>query len=255
MKTPFLLALGVMAALLTSCSGGESAGQSNGQSNGQSLVSSDIACSEQGGFFKAVFALTNAERQKIGASPLTLSAELIKAAQSHSEDMARQNYFSHTGLNSSTPANRAIAAGYGSTSVGENIGAGYKNPLEVVQGWLNSPGHKENILRTSYTEIGIGFATSATSQYEQYWTQVFGDRTSKSAAPASALPDDFFKSCTVSQPTQAISSVKGWAPNQSFTNLSTARSTAAIVSTPEPKQLPGLLCAGLGLLFFNCRRK
>ncbi|MEL6815609.1 MAG: CAP domain-containing protein, partial [Cyanobacteria bacterium J06598_3] len=171
------------------------------------------------------------------------------------EDMAAQNYFSHTGQDSSTPANRAIAADYSGSFVGENIAAGYPNALDVFQGWLNSSVHKDNILNANYTEIGIGFATNAAAQYDQYWTQVFGDRTSKSAAPSSAQPSDFLKNCTVSQPSQASASVKGWTSASRLSSSSPVKTTPAIVSTPEPKQMSGLLLAGLGLLFIKGRRK
>jgi uncharacterized protein YkwD len=104
---------------------------------------------------------------------LNVQGSLVAAAQMHSEDMACNNYFSHTGLDGSTVGGRSTRQGYGWSFVGENIGAGYSSPEAVVQGWMNSPGHRANILSPDYTEIGIGYAFSADSDYGTYWTAVF----------------------------------------------------------------------------------
>jgi uncharacterized protein YkwD len=87
--------------------------------------------------------------------------------------MACNNYFSHTGLDGSTIGERAERQGYDWSYVGENIAAGYSSPESLVQGWMNSPGHKANILGADYTEIGIGYAFGADSDYGSYWTAVF----------------------------------------------------------------------------------
>ena len=121
--------------------------------------------------------LTNIERQNAGLSALTLSSQLGQAAQNHAEDMANNNYFSHTGLNSSRPSERAEAAGYNYSYVGENISAGRTTPSETINGWMNSTGHRENILNSNYTEIGFGYAYSDHSDYNRYWVQVFGKPT------------------------------------------------------------------------------
>ncbi|HAI68592.1 MAG TPA: hypothetical protein DCM38_04040 [Gammaproteobacteria bacterium] len=118
--------------------------------------------------------LTNLERQKAGISALTLSSKLGQAAQNHAEDMATNNYFSHDGLNGSQPWDRAKAAGYSYSYVGENIYAGLSTPTAVIEGWMNSQGHRENILNPNYTEIGFGYAYSRASDYGHYWVQVFG---------------------------------------------------------------------------------
>ncbi|WP_141698966.1 CAP domain-containing protein, partial [Candidatus Marithrix sp. Canyon 246] len=118
--------------------------------------------------------LTNLERQKAGVAALSLSNQLNQAAQNHADDMARNNYFSHTGLNGSKPWDRAKAAGYNDSYVGENIAAGNTSPADVIQGWMNSQGHRENILNSNYTEIGFGYSHLDSSQYRHYWVQVFG---------------------------------------------------------------------------------
>jgi uncharacterized protein YkwD len=121
-----------------------------------------------------VIQLINAERAKVGLSALSAQEQIYSAAQLHSSDMACNNYLSHTGLDGSTVGERTQRQGYSWSSVGENIAAGYSSPESVVQGWMNSPGHKANILGASYTEIGIGYAFGNASGYGSYWTAVFG---------------------------------------------------------------------------------
>jgi len=118
--------------------------------------------------------LTNTERQNAGLPALTLSSQLGQAAQNHAEDMATNNYFSHDGLNGSQPWDRAKAAGYNYSYVGENIYAGLSTATAVIKGWMNSQGHRENILNPNYTEIGFGYAYNQSSDYRHYWVQVFG---------------------------------------------------------------------------------
>ena len=126
--------------------------------------------------------LTNAERSQYGLSALTLNSQLGAAAQNHAVDMAQNGYFSHTGLNGSTPATRVTATGYKYNYVGENIAAGYATPAETIAQWMNSEGHRANILNANYTEIGFGHAYQASSDYGHYWVQVFG-KSSGSTTP------------------------------------------------------------------------
>jgi uncharacterized protein YkwD len=109
--------------------------------------------------------LTNAERQKYNLAPLTLSSQLGQAAQGHADDMANNNYFSHTGLNGSSVSDRVRATGYSYRSVGENIAAGQRSPSDVIQGWMNSTGHRANILNSGYTQIGFGYSTQSSNTY------------------------------------------------------------------------------------------
>ncbi len=118
--------------------------------------------------------LTNIERQKVGLAPLRLSSRLTRSAQSHASDMAKNNYFSHTGRNGSTISNRATATGYNFSFLGENIAAGRATPEGTIRQWMNSPGHRANILKREFTEIGFGYANSPSSRYQNYWVQVFG---------------------------------------------------------------------------------
>lgn len=94
---------------------------------------------------------------------------LEKAATDHSKDMHEKNYFSHTSQDGRNPGQRITAAGYIWTSYGENIAFNYPTEEAVIQGWRNSPGHCENIMGASFTEMGVG-------KVGNYWTQVFGSR-------------------------------------------------------------------------------
>ncbi|MEU6868740.1 CAP domain-containing protein [Streptomyces sp. NPDC046876] len=116
-----------------------------------------------------VLALVNKERAAAGCPAVTLNAQLTKAAQDHSTDMAQHATMSHTGSDGSDPGQRITAAGYTWSSYGENVAYGYSTPAQVMDGWMNSPGHRRNILDCSYKEIGIGLA-----QPNSYWTQDFG---------------------------------------------------------------------------------
>lgn len=108
--------------------------------------------------------------------PVVAQSQLAAAAQGHAEDMATQDYFSHDSLDGRTPWDRIRATGYVFTTAGENIAAGYPTPEQVVQGWLESPGHCSNIMNGRFRELGVGHATSSTSRYRVYWVQNFGSR-------------------------------------------------------------------------------
>ncbi|MDY6782848.1 MAG: CAP domain-containing protein [Cyanobacteriota bacterium] len=133
--------------------------------------------------------LTNAERQKAGLPPLRYSPQLGQAAQRHAEDMVRNDFFSHTGSNGSSVSDRVRAAGYSYSYVGENISAGSSTPAETIQRWMNSAGHRRNILKSEYTEIGFGYVSAPSSPYGHYWVQVFGRGTgSNSSVNPPTLP-------------------------------------------------------------------
>lgn len=104
--------------------------------------------------------------------PLTWNGSLGYAARAHSRDMAKRSYFSHTSKDGTSFSTRISQTGYRWHAVGENIAAGYPSASEVVKGWLGSPGHCENIMSASYTQLGVGYATGG--PYGTYWTQDFG---------------------------------------------------------------------------------
>ncbi|WP_030211938.1 CAP domain-containing protein [Streptomyces sp. NRRL WC-3626] len=116
-----------------------------------------------------VVELVNAERGKVGCSPVKVNSTLTKAAQDHSEDMAATGTMSHSGSDGSSPGDRITRAGYAWSTYGENVAYGYSTPEQVMDGWMNSPGHKANILNCAFKEIGVGLA-----QPGGYWTQDFG---------------------------------------------------------------------------------
>jgi uncharacterized protein YkwD len=104
---------------------------------------------------------------------LSWSCQLQNAAQAHSSDMAKNNFFSHTGSDGLSVSDRVTASGYSWRSVGENIAAGQTTITRVMTGWLDSPGHCRNIMSSSFTEFGSALVTNTVSDYSLYWTQVF----------------------------------------------------------------------------------
>jgi uncharacterized protein YkwD len=107
-------------------------------------------------------------------SPLALDAALTRAALEHSHDMAAHDAFDHRGHDGSTPGMRVERAGFGDRRiVGENIAAGAMTPGEVMQGWLASPAHCENIMDGRFTLIGIAYAENLRSRSAVFWTQDF----------------------------------------------------------------------------------
>jgi uncharacterized protein YkwD len=115
-----------------------------------------------------VFALVNQARAQAGCKPLTDDPRLDTAAQQHSDDMANRNYFSHTTPEGVTFDKRETAAGYPSPG-GENIAQGQTTAQQVMTDWMNSAGHRANILNCSFVAIGIGVNT-----HRWDWTQDFG---------------------------------------------------------------------------------
>lgn len=143
---------------------------------------SGLLSAEEQAMADQVLTLVNAERAKVGCAPLQLNEQLTVAAYNHSKDMALNNFFSHTGSAGTTLSQRVAAAGYKGSYVGENIAAGYSTPEAVMNGWMNSEGHRRNILNCTYVDIGVGYVyqpddaplAGASWPYYRYWTQVFG---------------------------------------------------------------------------------
>ena len=115
-----------------------------------------------------VIHLVNVERAKAGLKALTEDWELSRVARYKSQDMHDLRYFSHTSPTYGSPFDMMKAFGIRYRTAGENIAMGYRTPAAVVQGWMNSPGHRANILNASYTKIGVGYVASG-----NYWTQHF----------------------------------------------------------------------------------
>jgi uncharacterized YkwD family protein len=115
-----------------------------------------------------VVELTNAERAKNGLSPLQMDTQLMAAAREKSEDMKTNQYFSHTSPTFGSPFDRLKALGISYQSAGENIAKGQKTAEEVVEAWMNSEGHRANILDSNFTHIGVGYVKDGS-----IWTQQF----------------------------------------------------------------------------------
>ncbi len=118
-----------------------------------------------------VLELVNIQRANNGLEKLTLDAALSNVARAHSIDMAKNNYFAHENLSGQTPFDRLKAAGIKYSYAGENIAAGQTTPEAVVNAWMNSPGHRANILNANFNKIGIGYYNGGSKTH--YWTQVF----------------------------------------------------------------------------------
>ncbi len=118
-----------------------------------------------------VIRLTNLERQKAGLSPLAHNWELSRVARYKSEDMSNKNYFSHTSPTYGSPFTMIKNFGISYSAAGENIAMGQTTAQAVVQGWMNSSGHRANILSTNFNKIGVGYAKSSSGKI--YWTQMF----------------------------------------------------------------------------------
>jgi uncharacterized protein YkwD len=112
------------------------------------------------------------------APPVSWSDNLAMAAYLHSEDMALNNFFSHTGSDGSTPGQRISQQGYLWRTYGENIAVGYPTVSSVLQGWLGSEGHCRNLMDPDFTEIGAGYAIGpyGGNPAARYWTFDLADR-------------------------------------------------------------------------------
>ena len=115
-----------------------------------------------------VIRLVNNIRKQNGLSELTANWELSRVARYKSQDMKDKNYFSHTSPTYGTPFQMIKAFGLSYRTAGENIAKGYATPQAVVNGWMNSSGHRANILNAAYKQIGVGYVAGG-----NYWTQMF----------------------------------------------------------------------------------
>ncbi|QGQ46532.1 CAP domain-containing protein [Metabacillus sediminilitoris] len=124
------------------------------------------SASSPSGFEEQVVQLVNQQRAKAGLRPLTHRADVKNVAQKKAEDMINSNYFSHTSPNYGSPFDMLKTFGISYSYAGENIAKGQKTPQEVMNAWMNSSGHRANILKPEYDVIGVGF-------YHGAWVQMF----------------------------------------------------------------------------------
>ena len=126
------------------------------------------ASSEVSAYEKKVLELTNQERAKAGVPALKLDEELSKVAREKSRDMQSKGYFDHNSPTYGSPFDMMKQFGISYTTAGENIAMGQQSPEEVVQAWMNSEGHRKNIMNANFTHLGVGHVADG-----NYWTQMF----------------------------------------------------------------------------------
>ncbi|MFE9029715.1 CAP domain-containing protein [Streptomyces iakyrus] len=146
--------------------GGSGANPTSGSGSGSGSDSGS-----GGGPQAQVLALVNKERAAAGCSPVTANDRLTRAADDYSDVMASSGVMSHTGPDGSTMTTRVEAAGYRWSTLGENIARGQADAAAVMTSWMNSPGHRANILNCSFTELGVGVHFGDGGPW---WTQNFG---------------------------------------------------------------------------------
>ena len=141
---------------------GVGAGQESGQGSGTVQTGSGQA---------QVVRLVNQERAAAGLGGLSSDSQLTAVAQRKAEDMAKNGYFSHTSPTYGSAFDMLKAAGISYRTAGENIAKGQKTAETVMNGWMNSSGHRANILSSGYTRIGVGYAVDGSGT--PYWVQIF----------------------------------------------------------------------------------
>ena len=180
----------LLAVLLLICVLGAATTSARSASPNFRLYLPLLARATQPSIEQQVLDLTNEQRQQHGcADALILSAQLTAAASAHSQDMALHNLFSHTGSDGSTMLSRVVATGYSYSQLAENLAAGPTTAEDAVAGWMNSSGHRANILNCGLRELGVGYYVQLDDQsnvrldngqiggpYRYYWTQDFGSR-------------------------------------------------------------------------------
>lgn len=119
------------------------------------VAQADVAIAQE------ILRLVNVERRRVNARPLVLNDKLTAAAQRHAQDMATSRRMSHTGSDGSTMRSRIDATQYNWSTIGENVAMGQPTAAAVMAAWMNSPGHRQNILNPAFTELGVGYATGA----------------------------------------------------------------------------------------------
>lgn len=153
-------------------SGSSSSSSASSQPAASSPASSSGSVSDSYASFRSqVVQLVNQERTSRGLKALSMDSSLTKTATLKSQDMAKLGYFDHTSPTYGSPFDMMKQFGISYRAAGENIAMGQTSPAQVMNGWMNSEGHKANILNTSFTKIGVGVAQNSAGRY--YWTQQF----------------------------------------------------------------------------------
>ncbi|WP_435057901.1 CAP domain-containing protein [Streptomyces sp. bgisy060] len=169
-----VLAVGSAAAVLTVATGMYVAAPATGTTAvAASAPERPTAVGTTARYVQDVVALANAERKKAGCSPLRSEGRLRRAAQEHSDDMSARGYYEHHSPEGRDAGDRMSSAGYAWSSWGENIHRGPKTPARAMKDWMDSPGHRANILNCAFKDIGVGVTLSANGPW---WVQDFGTR-------------------------------------------------------------------------------
>lgn len=124
-------------------------------------------------YYEEILVLVNQIRAEAGVAPLVLDDQLCKAATMRAVEMDYANLFSHTRPDGSSCFTVLSQYGISYRSCGENIAAGYSSPEDVVEGWKNSSGHYKNMVNSSYTKLGVGYAKRQFGEWAHYWVQLF----------------------------------------------------------------------------------
>ncbi|CAM5528735.1 CAP domain-containing protein [Streptomyces narbonensis] len=149
---------------------GSGSGSGSGTTN-TSGTGTEAAGGRVSAYVQEVVGLANAEREKAGCGPLRAESHLRTAAQGHSDDMSARDYYEHDSPEGRSAGDRMTGAGYSWSTWGENIHRGPKTPAEAMADWMDSPGHRENILNCSFEDIGVGVTLTASGPW---WVQNFG---------------------------------------------------------------------------------
>ena len=148
--------------------GSENSGNTENSGNANDSATGSVV---SGSMTSQVVTLVNKERASNGLQSLTSDSQLAKLAQMKAEDMAKNGYFSHTSPTYGSAFDMMKTYGVSYKTAGENIAKGQKTAEAVMNGWMNSSGHRANILKSDYTKIGVGYAKA--SDGTTYWVQIF----------------------------------------------------------------------------------
>jgi uncharacterized protein YkwD len=161
------LASAALALVLASCGGG---GGGGGGPTGEPPPPPPPPTEQELDLAQEVLVLVNLERTDRGLDPLIEDGDASFSAYAHAFDMDDRNFFDHVNPSGESPADRLERAGVDWSFVGENIALGYPTPEDVVEGWMGSEGHRNNILNPAFTHTGVGAHTGAGGPW---WVQVF----------------------------------------------------------------------------------
>lgn len=176
-------------------SGGSGGGSTGGPTAGETTTGTDptiftdcFVAPQEAAWRLEILDLVNAERAAEGLNPVTWNSTLAEQADTYACEMVHYRFFDHVNpVTGSTLRDRAGQFGYDYLMIGENLAAGQRTPQQAMTDWMDSPGHRANILEPEFTELGVGIRLGG--EYGYYWVQEFGRPHSAAATkPATAKP-------------------------------------------------------------------